>query len=144
MIWYMIYDMIWYGVEYDMIYAIVWYDRIYDIIYDIWYDIWYVIWYIISYMIWYDIWPDLIWYMIWCVIRYAKANDLLAMKTICAHCVWFILGGFPALSYHVRKSTYIGFFMAAMLFESRSNLSISSFGSGNVIGLCMASDVVIL
>ena len=33
--------------------------------------------------------------------------------------------------------------MAAMLFESRSNLSVLNFGSGNVIGLCMASDVVI-
>ena len=132
-----------------MIYAIVWYDTIYDKIYAIWYTIWYMIWYdmiydIIYHIIWYDIWSDMIWYMIWCVIRYAKANDELSMKTICAHCVWFTIDGFPALSYHFRKFTYIRFSVAAMLFESRPNLSVSSFVSGNVIELCVASDVVIL
>ena len=80
MIWYMVYDMIWYGMVwymiwwhdmtwYDMIwYDMIWYDMIwYDMIwydmlrYDIWYDIWYdMIWYD---MIWYDmIWYDMIWY----------------------------------------------------------------------------------
>ena len=78
------------------------------------------------------------------MIQYAKANDELQMKTICAYCVYFTIDHFPALSYHSRKFTYIGFSVVAMLFESRSSLSVSNFGSRSGLGLCMASDVVIL
>ena len=64
MIWYMIYDMIWYDVMWC----------------DIWYDIWYDV-------MWCDIWCDMIWCdVMWYVMMWC---DVIRYDTICYDMIWY-------------------------------------------------------